>query len=101
MKTLRRFSISLMLFVSLFCNAQNSAGIKEKIANAEAYLKQHPQNQDSWQQLYVLVNENYTKLSAADRTVIKKVLEQYGIWSTGTLLQQMKREQRYCKRAYY
>ena len=84
MKTLHITSIILLLSFSFSCNAQNSADVKQKISKAEAYLKQNPQDQKNWQQLYTLVNDNYTKLTAEERTGIRKVLEQYGIWSTGT-----------------
>ena len=84
MKTLHITSIILLLLFSFSCNAQNSADVKQKISKAEAYLKQNPQDQKNRQQLYILINDNYTKLTAEERTGIRKVLEQYGIWSTGT-----------------
>lgn len=84
MKTLRTISIILIITVSLCCNAQSNNDIKEKIAKAEAVLKQHPQDQTDWQQLYALIDENYTKLTATERERLRKLLEQYGTWATGT-----------------
>jgi protocatechuate 3,4-dioxygenase beta subunit len=67
----------------IFCNAQHNTGLLTKITQAEQALKQQPKNQQAWQQLYALLNDNYVKLTAAERTRLRKVLEQYGIWSTG------------------
>ena len=82
MKILRSISVILIVTASLCCNAQNN-NAKEKIAKAETDLKEHLQNQNNWQQLYTLINENYTKLTAAEREKLRKILEQYGVWSTG------------------
>ena len=79
--------IFLTILISLnllSCSAQNSNSVFDKIAHAEQALKQQPKNQQAWQQLYALINDNYTKLTAAERTRLRKILEQYGIWSTGT-----------------
>ena len=81
---LRTLSIILIITVSLCCNAQSNNDVKEKIAKAEAGLRQHPQSQNNWQQLYALINENYTKLTSTERERLRKLLEQYGTWSTGT-----------------
>jgi hypothetical protein len=72
-------------FNLLSCNAQNSNNTATEIQQAEQALKQHPKDQQAWQQLYALMNENYTKLTAEERARLRKVLQQYGIWSTGTL----------------
>jgi len=69
----------------LTCSAQNNGNVLSKITEAEQVLRQHPQDQNAWQQLYMLINEKYVKLTAGQRSDIRKVLEQYGIWSTGTL----------------
>ena len=67
------------------CNAQNGTIIHTKISQAEKELNQHPRNQQAWQQLYTLMNENYIQLTAAERSRLRKILEQFGNWSTGTL----------------
>ena len=67
------------------CSAQNSNDALTKIKQAEQALNHHPKDQQAWQQLYILINENYTKLSAAERARLRKLLEQYATWSTGTL----------------
>ena len=69
----------------LACSAQNNGDVMSKITQAEQALTQHPRDQNAWQQLYTLINENYVKFTADQRSDIRKVLEQYGIWSTGTL----------------
>ena len=85
MKPRRFFLIIMFSFNLASCNAQNNNSIIGEIQQAEQSLKQHPKDQQAWQQLYALTNENYTKLTAEERTRLRKVLEQYGIWSTGTL----------------
>ena len=85
MKPRRFFLIIIFSFNLASCNAQNNNSIIGEIQQAEQSLKQHPKDQQAWQQLYALTNENYTKLTAEERARLRKVLEQYGIWSTGTL----------------
>ena len=85
MKPRRFFPIIIFSFNLASCNAQNNNSIIGEIQQAEQSLKQHPKDQQAWQQLYALTNENYTKLTAEERARLRKVLEQYGIWSTGTL----------------
>ena len=81
-----RFLLTLITSLSLLaCSPQDNNDVLNKIAQAEQALKQHPQDHQSWQQLYALINENYTKLTADERTRLRKVLEQYGVWSTGNL----------------
>lgn len=82
---IRSIFIALPILLCVFkVQAQNSANITGKIALAEQFLKQHPKDQQAWQQLYVLMNNNYIKLTATERTRLRTILEQYGIWSTGT-----------------
>ncbi|MEP7320179.1 MAG: hypothetical protein ABI921_15590 [Panacibacter sp.] len=85
MKGHRILLIVILLFNLSSCNAQNNTGLPAKVKRAEQSLSQHPKDQHTWQQLYILINENYIKFSAAERVRLRKVLEQYGIWSTGTL----------------
>jgi len=81
-----RFVLTVITSLSLLaCSPQNNNDVLNKIAQAEQALKQHAQDHQSWQQLFALMNENYTKLTTAERTRLRKVLEQYGMWSTGTL----------------
>ena len=84
MKTFKIVLAVVLCFSLCNCNAQNKTGIEASINKAENTLKQHPKDQANWQQLYTLINENYVKLTVAERIRLRKVLEQYGIWSTGT-----------------
>ena len=82
-----RFILAIITSLSLLgCTiAQSNNNITAKITQAELALKQHSADQAIWQQLYILINENYTKLTAAERSRLRKVLEQYSIWSKGIL----------------
>ena len=85
MKPHRLFLTTIIVFNLLSCGAQNDNNAPAEIPQAEQALKQHPKDQQAWQQLYALMNENYTALTATERARLRKVLQQYGIWSTGTL----------------
>ena len=85
MKPHRFFLTAVFLFNLLSCNAQNNNNPLTEIQQAEQALKQHPKDQQAWQKLYALMNENYVKLTATERTRLRKVLQQYGIWPAGTL----------------
>jgi len=68
------------------CNQKHSNTVLvAKLSQAEQQLIQHDEEQANWQQLYELVNENYTEISEAERTRLGQVLEKYTDWSTGTL----------------
>ena len=83
MKPHRFFLAIVFLFSLLSCNAQTNT--PTDMQQAEHALKKHPKDQQAWQQLYALMNDNYVKLTADERARLRKILQQYGIWSTGTL----------------
>ncbi|HRI20468.1 MAG TPA: hypothetical protein PLA68_05920 [Panacibacter sp.] len=85
MRVRRIFFTAAILCSLLSCNAQNSKVAGTKINELEQALQQHPKDQQSWQQLYILINENYTKLTAAERARLRGLLQQYAVWSSGTL----------------
>lgn len=77
-----------LLFLSCFisCNAQiKNKELMEKLAKAEQELGLHPNDQQVWQQLYLLTNEHYTMFTAVDRTRIRTVLEKRSSWPVSTL----------------
>src|SRR5512141_2079288 len=79
------FSVLFLLCLAS-CNAQNkNKEFTEKLAKAEQQLNLHPNDQQVWQQLYSLMNENYTMFTAADRARIRAVLEQRSSWPVVTL----------------
>ena len=81
-----RFILTMLAsLILLACSPQSNSDVITKISQAEQVLKQHPMDQQVWQDLYALMNENYTKLTATERARLRKVLEQYATWSTGTL----------------
>jgi protocatechuate 3,4-dioxygenase beta subunit len=77
--------LTMIASLNLVAGSAQNNGVMSKIVQAEQVLKQHPRDQNAWQQLYTLINENYVKLTAGQRSDIRKVLEEYGVWSTGTL----------------
>lgn len=80
-------SISVLFLLWLVsCNAQNkNKELSEKLAKAEQELSLHPNDQQIWQQLYSLMNDNYTMFTAADRARIRAVLEKRSSWPVVTL----------------
>lgn len=78
------FITVLILLAS--CNAQQgNEGLAKKMAAVQQELQTKPGNQAAWQQLYLLLNDNYSSFTAAERTQWRALLEKYAQWPTATM----------------
>jgi protocatechuate 3,4-dioxygenase beta subunit len=78
------FIAVLILLAS--CNAQQGNNeLAKKMAAAQQQLQKEPDKQAVWQQLYLLLNDNYTAFTAAERTQWRALLQKYAQWPTATL----------------
>ena len=68
------------------CNAQqNNNKLAAAMKATEEQLQKEPGKQEHWQQLYVLLNNNYVAFTKAERIQWRAVLEKYAQWNTGKL----------------
>jgi protocatechuate 3,4-dioxygenase beta subunit len=78
---------SILLFSGLLsCKSPTgSKQVSKSVATDERKLTMQPSLQQNWQNLYKLLNDNYTELHSAEWMRLRDSLEKYGAWSTGTL----------------
>lgn len=78
-------TMAWLLVIMPFSGLAQSIPLKEKIALAQKQLVSQPTNQKAYQELHFLITNYYNQHTIAERAKLRKILEQYAIWSSVTI----------------